>query len=272
MYKTYTHVQLAQLLTIMTNSGDKIIQFKNPPVVEAVFETRFPPNLFVDANRHNYFNLISEEFPTTLFPKAEAGTSPSLQPFRFDSISNDKSIKLSVNTFSFITRNYSTFPEFKAETLRFLYMFAEMFQLDSLRRTGLRYVNHIYIDESDNVDKFLNINFELPLIDKNKIKPFRYELSSPLGEGSVRVLIQQESTEFDSTDLKHTVPLPLLEELGKIKTNRIVLDFDYYIDHGDMNIKNIDHYLAVSHSHTKELFLSLITDEYRASLGEVIGD
>ena len=40
-----------------------------------------------------------------------------------------------------------------------------------------------------------------------------------------------------------------------------MLDFDYFIE-GDLEPSRMSEFLEVSHRHTKEIFLSLLTDDY----------
>jgi uncharacterized protein (TIGR04255 family) len=221
--------------------------YKNSPLVESVFEIRFPPELAIECRKDEYYDLIKDEFPEINLPLVDSPEPYPMRNYLFRDSKREKGIQFSINKFSFHQYKYLGFGQFKDQTLRYLRLFAEKFKIQHLYRTGLRYVNHIPILREDGVipiGKFLNFGYKTP-----KSIPQTYDflhtvLFVKLGGGSLRILIQYKK---------------LLDEK---ETEIIILDFDYFFE-GNLEFSKIESYVGESHKHTKEIFEDLITEQYR---------
>ncbi len=221
--------------------------YKNSPLVESVFEIRFPPELAIECRRDEYYSRIREEFPEVNFPLADASEPYALKDYLFRDKQREKGIQFSVNKCSFHRYKYSGFAEFKEQALRYLTTFAEEFGIQVLHRTGLRYVNHIPVLRENGViplTKYLNFGFRMPQSIPGQYDFLHTVLFAKIGDGAVRILIQYRKLPDDR------------------ETEVIVLDFDYFHE-GSLTFSKIETYIDESHKHTKKIFEDLVTDHYR---------
>ena len=221
-------------------------QFKNAPLVKAVFEIRFPAELSIECNNDKYYEKIRNKFPQIFIPKTSSSEAYALEAYQFSNIEEDEIIRFSINKFAFVTERYKNFKEFKQKCLDCMIPFCELYKISNLNRTGLRYINHIPIVREDGsipIEKYLKIENRFPNSVPNKFTVFSSETVARVKEGKLRMLIRYEG---------------LAKEI-------IVVDFDYFLEK-ELNTTKIPECLDSSHNHTKEIFLSLITEEYRKTM------
>ena len=221
--------------------------YKNTPLVESVFEIRFPPELAIECRKDEYYSKIRAEFPEVNLPLADTPEPYPMKNYLFRDSRREKGIQFSVNKCSFHRYKYFGFAEFKEQALRCLRMFAGKFGIEALHRTGLRYVNHIPILREDGViplTKFLNFGYRLPESIPEQYDFLHTVLFAKIDDGAVRILIQYRKLPDDR------------------ETEVIVLDFDYFRE-GDLTFSKIEAYMDESHSHTKRIFEDFVTEHYR---------
>jgi len=221
--------------------------YKNAPLVEAVFEIRFPPELSIETKRDEFYNRIKMEFPEINLPLVSDQEPYALKTYLFRDKKREKGVAYSVNKFSYYCYKYYGFAKFKEESLKYLTMFCKHFNINSLDRTGLRYVNHIPIVTEDGVipiERYLNFGYKLPNSIPEKYNLLHTVIFVKLGKGNLRVLIQY---------LRRPDPL---------QTEIILLDFDYFLEE-ELFVSNIETYMNESHQHTKKIFEDLTTEEYK---------
>ena len=221
--------------------------FPKAPLIETVFEIRFPANLRIEENKTAFFSKVEGQFPNIFLPNYLATTEPYLGtlPFKFSSVEGDKAIQLSVHRFSFHSYIYRGFDIFSIEALKYTSLFCEVYNISKLQRTGLRYINHIpFLPEKECVpiQRFLNAKYLFPKSIGESFSLIQNTFVAKLGEGKLRMMIQNQTLEDGK---------PVL-----------VLDFDYTFE-GNLNRDRVKEYLNNSHRHTKQVFLDLITDEYK---------
>ena len=125
-------------------------------------------------------------------------------------------------------------------------MFLNTYAIKEIKRTGLRYVNHIPINRIGGVvpiRKYLNVDFYLPGSSGKDFEAVGTVLVSRVGDGKLRTVIETRTG------------------VGPQKADILLLDFDYYIE-GHLKAKDAAHCLAKSHRHTKQIFLDLISRDY----------
>jgi uncharacterized protein (TIGR04255 family) len=226
--------------------------YKNPPLVESVFEIRFPPELAIECRKDEYYDQIRNEFPEVNLPLADSPEPYPMKNYLFRDSKREKGIQFSINKCSFHRYKYLGFNQFKGELLRYLGSFAEKFKVQTLYRTGLRYVNHIPILREEGViplGKFLNFGYNTPKSIPGKYDFLHTVLFVKLGEGSIRILIQYKK-------------LPDEKE-----TEIIILDFDYFFE-GNLEFSKIESYIDESHKYTKKIFEDLVTEHYRQIMNQ----
>ncbi len=221
--------------------------YKNPPLIEAVFEIRFPAELSIECQRDRFYEKIRKDYPQIFVPIVR-GESPALKSYEFKSLDGKKIIRCSINRFSFHANKYEGFAKFEGDCLNYTQLFTKLYNITSLNRTGLRYINHIPIVRIDGcipIQKYLNFGYHLPQnLESDKFELFHTTFVVKIGEGKLRLLTHY----FE-------VPSPPKKEF-------ILLDFDYYYEE-KLKADKIRDYLRKSHEHTKRIFEDIISDEYK---------
>lgn len=228
-------------------------QFKKAPVIEAVFEIRFPAELSIECRRDEYYEKIRQKYPNVSVPVIDSPEPNALRAYKFETEDKTKLIQFSINRFSFHSRNYKTFSEFNSETLKYIELFCNHYQISQLNRTGLRYINHIPIEMEQDVillSKYLKFGYNLPNTIQENLELFHTVILTKIEDGKLRILIASQ------------------EKLGPLGKKAIVLDFDFFFE-GDLFVQNLQDYLEKSHMYTKRTFESLMSDEYMSNLKEV---
>lgn len=219
--------------------------FPNAPLRDATFEVRFLGELIIEARRHEFREKIRSKYPKLYVPNAQPGVSPPLQPYSFKDQEETTSLNLAINTFSMTTSRYLGFEAFKTEFLSSFDLFQEIFRIPKITRTGLRYVNHIPVLRESGViplKDYLNVGLRLPTSIPEAYEDFSLFFVTRVGEGKMRCIVQYQVEQPQGRGF-------------------LVLDFDYSIE-GDLEPSRMSEFLEVSHRHTKEIFLSLLTDDY----------
>lgn len=226
--------------------------YKNAPLIEAVFEITFPPELSIETKRDEFYKKIRDEFPEINLPLQTDQEPYPLKNYLFRDTKREKGIAYSINKFSYHCYKYYGFARFKEDSLKYLKMFAEYFGIRNLERTGLRYVNHMPILSEDGVipiERYLDFGYKLPNSIPEKYSFLHTVVFVKLGEGNLRILIQYQK-------------LP-----DALQTEIILLDFDYFLE-GKLSFSNIETYLDDSHKHTKKVFEDLTTEEYKIIMNQ----
>lgn len=219
--------------------------YPNSPLVETVFEVRYPADLSIKCNIDKYANRIKNKFPIIV-------SHPELSTHLYEFGNNQKTgiVKVGIDRFSYHAREYKEgFDSFEKNALQHVNEFVEIYKIDSFMRTGLRYINHIPIVKVAGcipLDRYLNFGYKLPVTES---VPDKYELLHTIlvvkvGDGKLRIVIEYR------------------EKQDIINSEILVLDFDYFLA-GQLKSSEIRHYIQDSHAHTKKIFEDLITDDYR---------
>jgi len=228
--------------------------YKNAPLIETVFEIRFPGEPAIECNRDKFYEKIRDIYSKVLVPKSFEGRAMALEPYRFEQNDGTNGIMLSINKMAIYCKKYEGFKLFKKEVMRILSIFEELFKIQKLNRTGLRYINIIPFTRERNIipiKNYLNIKIELPKSISTDFKNLNIIFVSQTKGGSITTRIEPAISQ-DRTQ------------------EAIILDFDYAKE-GELNFSWIDKYLDESHQHTKYLFEELIAENYKKVMrGEII--
>lgn len=228
--------------------------YPNAPLIEAVFEIRFPGEPAVECRRDELFEIVRNEFPRILVPKVAPDQFIALQPYHFQSADEKRSLLTALNRFAYSTKAYFGFTSFSAEALKYMRVFCERFRIGKLNRTGLRYVNIIpYARESGRVPlaRYFRLKVDLPGVKGATTSNVSLGYVVPTEQGSLTLRLECATSEDRTQEV-------------------FVLDFDYAKE-DDLNSDRIEEYLEESHSYTKQLFEAIVSDEYRRVMeGEVI--
>lgn len=222
--------------------------YKNAPLIEAVYEVRFSPILAIESYRDKFYDKIKDLFPDVIIPKS------NLEPYRFEKHDRSWSILLSPVLVAVSCKKYEGFQSYKKECLKLLSVFGEMFTVERMTRSGLRYVNIIPFTRESGIiplKTFLNVEINLPKAVPSTFKTASFIFVSQLEKGNITTRVEPVMSPDQSQEA-------------------LILDFDYAKE-TNLSYKNLDGYLEESHTHTKALFEGLVTEKYRKIMrGEVV--
>lgn len=231
--------------------------YPNSPLVEVVFEIRFPGELQVECQRHLFWERIKDDYPTIKVPHPTPEKALALVPYKFVRKDKQMTIMVAINSLALSATTYPGFKEFKKEFLRIHNLFGETFKLKKLKRAGWRYINVIPFVREDGlipISQFLKLGFKLPSSIPERFKALSLTFDAKTEGGSI-------TTRLDT----------LVREDGGQEA--ILLDFDYGKDGNgnELRFSDVEKYIDEGHSFTRQLFEDLITDGYRQYLrGDVL--
>ncbi|MBI5208221.1 MAG: TIGR04255 family protein [Candidatus Firestonebacteria bacterium] len=226
----------------------------NAPLVETVFEIRFPGEPAIECHRDIFFEKVRDIYPKILVPKLISGQPIALEPYRFECEDSTYGVMVSLNKFGIYCRKYEGFEKFKDEILKISKIFGELFKIKKLNRTGLRYINIIPFTREDStipIKKILNFNINLPENISVNLKNLNIVFESETDGGCITTRIEPA--------------------ISQDKTQEVIfLDFDYAKEK-NLNFNSLEKYLNESHKHTKTFFEELITSDYKKVMkGDII--
>ncbi len=218
--------------------------YKNAPLIEAVFEIRFPAEISIKCKTDLFYNQIKENFPILATHLPE-----SMHMYDFLNKEQNEIIRIGLDRISYHAKKYDGgFAKFQEDTLKYLHIFINTYNIKQLTRTGLRYVNHIPIVKIDGVtplERYINFGYKLPSANiPDKFELLNTILVVKIDEGKLKILLETK----EMSDIT--------------KTEVLVVDFDFMFL-GKLDVKNIVEYISDSHKHTKIIFEDLISDEYK---------
>jgi len=237
------------------------VVYPNQPLVDVVFEIRFPGEVRVECERHLFWEKIRDDYKKVLVPQKSGDTPLALMPYKFRREDDSMTVMVCLNSFALSAARYPGYQEFSKEILRVYDLFGQTFDVDELTRVGWRYINVIPFIREDGIiplSRFLNLGFKVPKSVPEEFKNLNLLFESEHEGSSVITQLQ--------TIQRHVA-------LGE-QEEALLLDFDYgrvSTDDDILRFKNVPEYLKEAHDKTRQLFEDFITDEYRQYLnGDVI--
>jgi len=236
-------------MTLVTESFSKEALaevFARPPLREVAFEIRFAPRLRVNAELWKIQDEVVNEYPNV-------GTESVLQPASgmltvnvFQNPVAARVLKISQENFVVAFTKYSRFEDFKEEVIARANQFCSKFEVSSLLRVGLRYVNNILIPATEKRSDLLR--FVRPLIDFERVS-----IDS----------VDQFVTEVRLTQKNHLITMrgALLAPLEGGR-RVYVLDIDCHTQEAHTAVE-IPELLDIFHESAQIFFLDHVTEEYK---------
>jgi uncharacterized protein (TIGR04255 family) len=220
----------------------------NSPLVEVVFEIRFPGETAIECRRHEFQEKIRSEYPTLWVPKGVPGEAWALEPYRFEKEDRSAGVMVALNKFAIFTRAYPGYDAFKPEILKLSSEFAALYSLDRLTRFGLRHVNIIHFVREEEgpapLEDYFTLGEKLRDLLPGGIENFSTAFVSPAKDGKVTTRIQ---TVKRAEDIQEA----------------FLLDFDYAMEGQGLRVSNLEDYLTEAHEQSADFFHRLVTPEYR---------
>ncbi len=234
--------------------------YPNQPLIEVVFEVRFPGEVRVECEKHLFWEKIRDEYPNVLVPRPDIEKAIALLPYRFRNADGTMTVMVAINTLAISASvPYPGYQKFSKEILRIYDIFQSLFNLKKINRVGWRYVNVIPFVRKNGViplSSILNIGFKVPSSVPEEFKNLDMVFESEHEGCSVITKLQTIQRQHDKLE----EALLLDFDFGKVSTNDSELTFD-----------KVPKYLEEAHKKTRQLFEDFITDDYRQYLrGDVI--
>lgn len=230
----------------------KLDIYPNSPLIEVIFEIKFPGEPVVECRRDIFFDFIREDYSKIFVPQTKEGSFVALEPYHFEKEDRSSGIMLAMNKFSYYCRKYPGFALFKKEVIRLLDILKKSYpKINALNRTGFRYVNIIPFTREDGIvplNRFLNVKLQMPATIPERYKNISVGFIAKTNGGTITTRIET---------------LLAADKSGEA----ILLDIDYAKEKEEgFSIANVKKYLDESHNYSRQLFEDLITDSYRMFL------
>lgn len=130
-------------MEITTNLLEKV--FPNAPLKEVAYEIRFAPLLRVQRDLADFQGKIVSSYPTYTTESVMLDTD-QVQGWRFTSDDRGRTVRVTERSFGFITNRYVSFEKYVSELLRLQETFTGIFDIQAVKRVGLRYINNIAVE------------------------------------------------------------------------------------------------------------------------------
>jgi uncharacterized protein (TIGR04255 family) len=229
--------------------------YPNSPLVEVVFEIRFPGEPVVECRKDFFYELIRKVYPKVLVPPTKEGSFVALEPYRFEKAEGSSGVMLAINNLAYYSRKYPGFAEFRKESISLISKFKKAYPgIKKLNRIGFRYINIIPFTREEGLiplESFLTVSLKAPSTIPEKYNNISIGFVSESNEGSITTRIEIMAAPDKSGEA-------------------ILLDIDYAKEK-NFSITAVSKYIDESHKHARQLFEDLITVNYRSFLrGEAL--
>jgi len=221
------------------------VRHPNSPLVEVVFEVRFPGETAVECRRHELQNLIKVNYPRLLVPTPEPGVAVAFQPYRFEREDTSAGVMTSAYGFAYYCRSCPGFEKFRPECLELMSLFFGLFKVEKLTRVGLRHVNIIPFAREDGVapvEYFFTVGGPLLSVLSGRIAKFSTGFAMLVEGGEITTRIES-----------------MIHKDGSQEA--FLLDFDF-AKSGDLDATDVGKYLDEAHDQSASLFNNLVTKKY----------
>jgi uncharacterized protein (TIGR04255 family) len=220
--------------------------FPRPSIREVAFEIRFAPRLRISAELWKIQDAVVDQYPIVGSEQALQPNGTILMVNVFQNPTAARAIKVSQENFVVAFTKYTRFEDFKEEVIAKTKQFCSKFDVSSIARAGLRYVNNIVIPAADKTSTILR--YVRPVIDFERV-----DIED----------IDQFVTEVRMRRKNHLVTLRGAL-LGTLEDGRrvYVLDVDCH-SRVQQKAEEIPELLDEYHESAQQFFLDHITDQYK---------
>ncbi|MFH2070973.1 MAG: TIGR04255 family protein [Elusimicrobiota bacterium] len=228
--------------------------YPNSPLIEVVFEIRFPGEPSIECHRDRFYKRIRKDYPNILVPIIKEGIPLALESYRFEKKDQSSGIMVSMNKLAYYSRKYQGYNDFRNKVVKIFDLFGKLFKINKLNRVGLRYINVIPFTREEGLvplEKFLKIKLVFPESIPNQIENLSTIFISKIKNGSITTKLESMRT----------------PDKGR---EALLLDFDY-AKNENLFFQKVKCYLKESRFHVHKIFEDLITTDYRKYLkGETL--
>lgn len=236
-------------------------QYNNPPVIEAVCEFRFGPESHWDLTIPGLvFEKVRDDFPKRrqvqhFLLKIPAKTQAEALPTeRMHFLRDDEKALIQVGP-NFLAINrlkpYESWEEFLPIIEKGLHAYQHIVEPLTIKRIGLRYINHISVETPPDyllpLDKFFNIYPFTKNFPQSMLNSFNVGIQLPYEENRDNLKLTLSSLDTETLD-EHI----------------ILLDLDYFLTKPDaIKPDGAISWVKGAHVHLEKAFEAAITDKLR---------
>lgn len=228
----------------MKNNGEI---YPKAPLVEVVFELRFPGEPAVECHRDELFQFVRKSMPLVRVPEATSPEHFKFRTYQYASEDSAFTVMSGINLLLYSSKRYSGYADFTSQLVPIFKFFTQRFKLGPLRRFGFRYINAIPFTRDENgaipVSKYFRSKFSLSPDIADGMEQCSISVVQKVGPGQV---------------------ITKVEGLRKPGSGEeaFMLDIDYFRT-GDIKAADFESYLEEGHVGAKHFFESIISDQYR---------
>jgi len=216
--------------------------FDANPIREVDFEIRFTPRLRIGPEMWRFQEDLETEYPEVGLETALLPNGATISVTVFQNQLKARVIKVSPQNMALAFSAYSNFEDFKEEVLRQSAKFCEMFNVSSLVRVGLRYVNEIPLptQQTESLTTYVKPLVEFDRIPLDSVQQFALQIAANLDD--------------------HMILVRTALIAGPVRT--YVLDIDAYTETVKAT-SEIGVLLDSFHDSVQRVFLDHVTDKYK---------
>jgi len=162
--------------------------FQRSPLQEVALELQFPP-LYEVSDRVTEF----QETIRADFPRARTGEQQETgQPlWEFETAPGGTQLRVSPSLFAFISTQYTSYDDFQPSAFERVSEFLSLFDVEPIRRIGLRYVNAMPLGPQgefrENLKRFFHVDFDPEIHSLSELLSYRFEGRFERGENQITV-------------------------------------------------------------------------------------
>jgi len=237
-------------------------QYKNPPIVEAVFEVRFVSPIELDDEKIEKFStLILSIFPEKKISykreinikeeeKQQTIERQISKIYNFVSIDSALQVQLEENRFSVhVTTPYIGWRKFTDIVQKVIDSHFRNIKWNEVARLGLRYINHIEKKNGNTQCKIFSSPYTFP-----------ESLNSKIADHYSNSLFKTD----EHNNLLRIQVKDVIEALESQDVNNLILDIDYYCARDKKyTVNEVFKWLESGHGEIEEVFESYLTKDIK---------
>jgi|HubBroStandDraft_1064217.scaffolds.fasta_scaffold220508_2 uncharacterized protein (TIGR04255 family) len=179
---------MAVLEKAQFSAEDLAENFPNAPLSEASYEIRFDPKLRIPAEVWKLQEQVGAACPNFSVENMLALGGTLMPSFTFASKDRTTIVRVSQQNLGIIMTSYPGFAEFHRKVVEWTGSFCTMYGVESIARTGLRYVNNIVLPRQAPLSEYVNPFVDLTRFSSDtKNSQFVCEIRSAISDHDLMV-------------------------------------------------------------------------------------
>jgi uncharacterized protein (TIGR04255 family) len=242
--------KLALMLSSGVRSGATMSKERlpNSPLAQVACEIRFPGHFAATDGLARFQSAVEDQFPTLYVPRVQSGEAPALRAAQLVSADESERINVAIHLFSFDSRKYSVFAEYRARFLNLLTRFFEIHRPRELTRFGLRYKNVLPWQgaSTEQLHPWLTLGFRVPTVMEREVSHINGTMILRYDHGALRVTLERQEAEVRATQ----------EQVA----DTFVVDLDFFRT-GSIPLEELEGMMDKGHRTIEDVFFALLSQE-----------